>query len=112
LIGRDISYSGLAGALLGFGICAALAVALAAGAGTASRWWAVPLAVIALLFLPALICSVMPTPARSMVLRATTIGCLVIGAGGLFIDPTLAVVLAPPTGLLAVGAGFVMQGRR
>ncbi len=110
---RQVSWTGLAGALSGaipFGITA---VFVLIDPGEASRWWALPLALVAVAFLPAAWASVAPTPLRRQVQRGTTIACLVIAAAGvLTFGIGFAALLAVPTTLLAVAGGYIFQGLR
>ncbi len=110
---RQVSWTGLAGALSGaipFGITA---VFVLIDPGEASRWWALPLGLVAAAFLPAAWASVAPTPLRRRVQRGTTIACLVIAAAGvLTFGIGFAALLAVPATLLAVAGGYIFQGPR
>ncbi|MEK7247533.1 MAG: hypothetical protein AAB092_03580 [Chloroflexota bacterium] len=89
----------------------ALAIAVAAGAGDASRLYAIPLALISTIFAVAIIASVMPLESRETALRGVVIASLLTAAvGAVAFGPELPVVLTPAIGLLAQAAGFIFQG--
>lgn len=107
-----ISYSGLFGGLLGAGIFFALAVAILIDPGTGSRLWSIAFAFGALFFIPAIIVSARRNhPRREAVLRWSTIGCMVVALLGMAsFGIGVAVILAPSTAMLAIGAGLIFQG--
>ena len=110
-----ISFSGAAGGLLGAGMFFALAMELLIDPGDVSRLAAIAWAFIGLCFLPAIWVSVVRShPRRRRVLRLTTIGVMVLAMLSLLLGLgfSLAVLLAPPTALLAIGAGFIFQRSR
>ncbi|MEX1195691.1 MAG: hypothetical protein WD904_08980 [Dehalococcoidia bacterium] len=110
-----VSFTGAAGAALGAGMFLALGVAVGAGAGEGPRTWGLAFAAVGLAFVPALIvCVVRNHPRRDLVLRATTVVALILAFGSVPVFGTLefATIIAPPTALLAIGAGFVLQGSR
>jgi hypothetical protein len=91
----------------------AIGIAVAAGAGDGPRTWGIAFAAVAIAFLPALYVSAVPGhPRRDAVLRATTVGALVLSFASIPVFGSLefAVLMAPPTALLAIGAGFIFQG--
>ncbi len=107
-----ISYSGAAGGLLGAGMFFAAAMGIVVDPGGESRLWAIPSAVIGLCFLPAIWVSVVRHhQRRQRVLRITTVGVMGIAMLSLLtpLGFSLAVLLAPPTALLAIAAGFIFQ---
>lgn len=107
-----VSWTGFAGS--GFGVLSmgALAVIVLADPGEASRTWSLLFGLPAVGFLPALWASISPTPARMQVLRATVVGCLLLAfVSSFLLGLIMAVVLMPPTALLAVAAGLIFQGR-
>ncbi|MCH8052065.1 MAG: hypothetical protein IIC86_08620 [Chloroflexi bacterium] len=110
--GGGISFSGASGGLLGAGMFFALAMELLIDPGDVSRLAAIAWAFIGLCFLPAIWVSVVRNhPQRRRVLRITTVGVMVLAMLSLFLGLgfSLAVLLAPSTALLAVGAGFIFQ---
>ncbi len=110
-----ISFSGAAGGLLGAGMFFALATDLLIDPGDVSRLAAIAWAIIGLCFLPAIWVSVVRNhPRRRGVLRITTVAVMVLAMLSILLGLglSLAVLLAPSTGLLAVGAGFIFQGSR
>lgn len=110
--GKSITWSGLIGGVLGFGVLLALAISVAAGAGDASAAWAAPLVVFSLLFLPAIYVSVRPVEPRETVLKLIVIITLAVAIpGAVLLGAQLLVVLTPPLALLAQAAGFIFQGR-
>lgn len=110
---RSISYTGIAGASLGFVIFAGVTGAVLIDPSGNSQLWAVPFAAIALAFIPALYVSLRNTPRRNAVLRATTGFCLVAAVlGSLPLGIGFALLMAPPLALIASAAGLVFQGGR
>lgn len=110
---RDVSWVGLVGALTGTVPFAITGAFVLADPGQGSRWWAIPLLVMAVAFAPAAWASVVATPHRRRVLRASTVGCLIVAAGGaLYFGLGFAVLLATPTALLAIASGYLFQGGR
>jgi len=108
-----ISLTGATGAFLGASMFLALAVAVGAGAGEGPRVWGLVFAVIGLAFVPAVVVCVFPNhPRRDSVLRVTTVAAMVLAFGSIPVFGSLefAVIMALPTTLIAIGAGFVMQG--
>ncbi|MCH7809669.1 MAG: hypothetical protein IH863_03730 [Chloroflexi bacterium] len=112
--GSGVSFSGAAGGLLAAGMFFALATELLIDPGDVSRLAAIAWAFIGLCFLPAIWVSVVRShPRRRRVLRITTIGVMVLAMLSLLLAGfSLAVLLAPPTALLAIGAGFIFQRSR
>ncbi len=106
-----VSYSGAAGGLLGAGMFFALAVAVLIDPGEGSRLWSIAFGFVGLCFLPAVFVSIVRDhPRRRPVLRITTVGLILLamlGLAGFGIGFSL--VLAPPTVMLAIGAGFIFQ---
>jgi uncharacterized membrane protein len=89
----------------------ALAVAVAAGAGDASRLYAIPLAALSAIFAVAIVVSVRPLESRENALRGVVIASLVMAvAGAVAFGPELPVVLTPAIGLIAQAAGLIFQG--
>lgn len=108
-----ITYSGVAGALIGAVTMFALGVAILAGASEESSSWSVPFFLLAGMFVPALIVSLTPTPRRNFVLRVTLVCCLTAAVMGVFYRiPELPILLSLPTVLLAQAAGLVFQSKR
>ncbi len=109
--GGSISFSGAAGGLLGASMFFALAMELLIDPGDVSRLAAIAWALIGLCFLPAIWVSVVRNhPRRRSVLRITTVAVMVLAMLSLLLAGfSLAVLLAPPTALLAIGAGFIFQ---
>jgi len=110
--GGSISFSGAAGGLLGAGMFFASSMGIVIDPNDDSRLWAMPSALVGLCFLPAIWVSVARDhPRRRNVLRITTIGVMAIAMLSLLtpLGFSLAVLLAPPTALLAIGAGFIFQ---
>ena len=110
--GGSISFSGAAGGLLGAGMFFASSMGIVIDPNDDSRLWALPSALVGLCFLPAIWVSVARDhPRRRNVLRITTIGVMAIAMLSLLtpLGFSLAVLLAPPTALLAIGAGFIFQ---
>lgn len=107
-----VSYTGLFGGLLGSGIFFALTIAILIDPGEGSRLWAIAFGIGGLFFLPAIVVSAVPGhPRRESVLRWATIGCMLIAMLGLLtFGVGVAIILAPTTALLAIGAGFIFQG--
>lgn len=105
------SFSGAAGGLLGAGMFFALAAAILIDPGEGSRLWAIAFAFGGIVFLPAIAVSIVPGhPRREAVLRTTTITIMLMaGLGLVTFGIGVAVILAPPTALLAIGAGFIFQ---
>lgn len=105
-----VSWTGLAGGVLGFGIMVALTVAIAAGAGNGSRLAAVPFGALSTIFVVAIVASVRPVASRQRILKGVVAGCLVMAiVGTVLFGPGVAFLLAPPIGLLAQAAGFIFQ---
>jgi hypothetical protein len=109
--GGGISFSGAGGGLLGAGTFFALAIAVLIDPGEGPRLWAIAFAFVGLCFLPAVAVSVVRDhPRRRSVLRMTTIGVMLLAMLGLAgFGVGFAMILAPPTVLLAIGAGFIFQ---
>ncbi len=110
-----VSFTGAAGGLLAAGMFFALAADLLIDPGDVSRLVAIAWAIIGLCFLPAIWVSVVRDhPRRRGVLRITTVAVMVLAMLSLLLGLglSLAVLLAPPTALLAIGAGFIFQGSR
>ena len=107
-----ISFTGAAGALLGAGMFFALATDLLIDPGDVSRLAAIAWAFIGLCFLPAIWVSVVRNhPRRRGILRITTVAVMVLAMLSMLLGLglSLAVLLAPATALLAIGAGFIFQ---
>ena len=113
--GGGISFSGAAGGLLGAAMFFASSMGIVIDPNDDSRLWALPSALVGLCFLPAIWVSVARDhPRRRNVLRITTVGVMAIAMLSLLtpLGFSLAILLAPPTALLAIGAGFIFQGSR
>jgi hypothetical protein len=107
-----VSYSGAFGGLLATGLFLTLTIRILVDPGGDSRLWAIPFTAASVFFLPSVYASLVPGyPKRERVLRWATLGSIVIALAGSVAVGTLslAVLLAPSTGLLAVGAGFIFQ---
>lgn len=111
---RRISYWGLAGGLWAAITFSVVAVLVLVDPGDESRWLAAEYAGIAACFLPAIAFSMMPWRGREIVMRVSTALCLAFAALGVFLskDIGIAVLLAPPTLMLAAAAGWVFPGGR
>ena len=83
-----------------------IAVAFAASDDTIE---AVVFALLAPLFIPAVVVSAVDAPRRNAVLRASTALCLVIALGGGIVDYGIPIVMSLPTLLLAQAAGLIFQ---
>ena len=108
----SISFSGAAGGLLGAAMFFASAMGIVIDPNDDSRLWAIPSALVGMCFLPAIWVSVVRNhPRRRSVLRITTVGVMAIAMLSLLtpLGFSLAVLLAPSTALLAIGAGFIFQ---
>ena len=103
-----VSWTGLAGGLLGFVPLAAVGIKLLVDPPEAGRGLAaVPLAMSAV-YLPAIWASVSGTPRRRAVLRGVVAASIAMVFVSLpFLGATLALVLVPATALLAVAGGLV-----
>jgi hypothetical protein len=112
--GSGLSFSGAAGGLLGAGMFFARATQLLIDPGADSRLWAVAFVFLGLLFLPSIWVSIVRNhPRRRRVLQFTTVGVMALAMlGSVAFGLGFAIILAPSTGLLAVGAGFIFQGSR
>lgn len=111
-IEASVSYSGAAGGLLGAGMFFAAAMGIVIDPNDESRLWAIPSLLIGLCFLPAIWVSVVRDHSRRRrVLRITTVGVMGIAMLSLLtpLGFSLAVLLAPSTALLAIGAGLIFQ---
>jgi hypothetical protein len=107
------SWTGVAGASLGILIMGMVGVStLLWPPEDASRLWAIPFAMLAAGFVPALWVTSRASAVRQRVLRGTVVGCLLVAFGSTFVlaSPVVAVILMPPTALLAVSAGLIFQG--
>jgi hypothetical protein len=85
-----------------------IAVAFATSGDTLE---AVVFALIAPLFVPAVVVSAVDSPRRNAILRASTALCLLIAIGGAFVDYGIPVVMSLPTFCLALAAGLIFQSR-
>ena len=112
--GSGVSFSGATGGLLAASMFFALAAELLIDPGDVSRVAAIAWAFIGFCFLPAIWVSVVRDhPRRQPVLRITTVAVMVLAMLSLLLAGlSLAVLLAPPTALLAIGAGFIFQRSR
>ena len=106
-----VTFTGAAGGLLGAGMFFALAAAVVIDPGEGSRLWSIAFGFVGLCFLPAVWVSIVRGhPRRSSVLRITTVGLMLLAMLGLLVFGIgFALVLAPPTVLLAIGAGIIFQ---
>jgi hypothetical protein len=96
---------------MGFLILVALAILIAAGTGEGSRLWAIPLVILAIVFVPAIVVSLRPVPQRRRILRIVLVASLVLALAGVPIyGLELPIVLSPAVGLLAQAAGFIFTG--
>jgi high-affinity Fe2+/Pb2+ permease len=109
-----MSYWGMAGGLWATSTWALLAVLVLIDPGDNSRRLALVYGLVALAFVPAIVYSMMPSRLRETVLRLETAMCLVFAAFGVFAvkDIGIPVLLAPPTLMLAAGAGWAFPGVR
>jgi len=107
----SVSFSGAAGGLLGAGMLFARAMQLMIDPGEDSRLWAIAFVFVGLFFLPAVWVSIVRNhPRRRRVLRFTTIGVMALAMlGSVAFGLGFAIIMAPPTALLAIGAGFIFQ---
>ena len=111
--GDGVSFSGAAGGLLGAGLFFAIALGIVIDLQGESRPLAIPFAPAGLCFFPSILVSVLrKPPRRRRVLRITTVGAIVLAMLSIFATGgfEFAVLLAPPTALLAIGAGYIFQG--
>lgn len=91
----------------------ALAVAVAAGAGEASRLNAIPLAALSLIFAFAVYVSVKPFPNRETLLKIAVVATMLLAIGGsIAFGAEIFVLLTPSLTLLAQGAGLIFQRKR
>jgi len=110
---RDISWTGLIGGLLGFLFPSQSAVYTIVWPGDASRLSAIPLFLVALIYVPAVWVSLFRSPRRQRVLRTVLVVSLpLVVLGIVFFGPAFATLLLVPSTLLAVAAGLVFQGRQ
>jgi hypothetical protein len=111
--GRDISWTGLLGGVIGMLAIGQSAVYMAFGlAEDESRWWSLPLFATAAIYVPAILVSVRPTPRRRQVLRAVlavSLGLMVVGA--VLFDAAIFGLLLIPSALLAIAAGMLFERR-
>ncbi len=90
-----------------------LAIAVAAGAGEASKLNALPLAAFGGPYAFAAFVSMRPLESRESLLKATVVVSLVLAVvGAVLFGPELPVVLTPAIALLAQAAGLIFQGKR
>jgi len=109
---RDISWTGLAGGITGALPLAVRSVDILVK-GDVSRFWAIPLLLIGLVYAPAIWVSVRPVANRRKVLRnvlAVSLVAMVLGA--VFISVQLATLLLIPSSLLAIAAGMLFSRPR
>jgi len=108
--GTDVSWLGLAGALLGALPLAAIGIDVLVEPPEAGRWVAAfPLAMSAV-YLPAAWASLRPTARRQTIQRAVAAASIVIVLGGLpLFGSPFAVVLLPATALLAIASGVLFS---
>ena len=109
---RDISLTGLIGGLTGAVPIGARAVEIIVDPKDLSRYWAIPLFIIAAIYLAAVWASVAQLENRKRILRnilSVTL-VLLVTATILTGDPGLAVLLMIPSSLLAIAAGVIFQG--
>ncbi len=110
---RDVSWTGLIGGLIGFVFLAQSAVYTLVWPGDGSRLSAIPLFLVALIYMPAVWVSLFPSPRRQRVLRSVLVVSLpLVVLGIVFFGPAFATLLLIPSTLLAVAAGLVFQGRQ
>jgi len=110
-----VSYWGLAGGLWATSAFAVTAVLTAFSDHDHQAILAVLYGVLALVFVPAIVFSMIDSPRRQAVLRAETGLCLILGIATLFVpplDPGVSLLLTPATVLLATGAGIVFAANR
>ena len=112
--GGGVSFSGAAGGLLGAAMFFARAMQLLIDPGDDSRLWAIAFSLLGLFFLPAVVVSIVRDhPRRRRILRFTTIGVMLLALlGSVAFGIGFAIIVAPPTALLAIGAGFIFQRSR
>jgi hypothetical protein len=109
---RDVSWTGLAGGITGALPLAARSVDILVN-GDVSRFWAIPLLVIGLVYAPAIWVSVRPVANRRRVLRNVLVVSLVaMVLGAVFISVQLATLLLIPSSLLAIAAGLLFDRPR
>jgi hypothetical protein len=103
--------TGLIGGALGFAFLVQSAVYTLISPGDLSRLVAVPLALMALLYVPAIWVSAFPSALRQRVLRTVLgVSLPLIVAGVVLFGPTFATLLMIPSALLAIAGGLVFQG--
>jgi hypothetical protein len=108
---RDVSWTGLAGGITGALPLAARSVDIFVN-GDVSRFWAVPLLLIGVVYAPAIWVSVRPVANRRKVLRNVLVVSLVaMVLGAVFISVQLATLLLIPSSLLAIAAGLMFDRR-
>ncbi len=111
---RNISWAGVAGGVAGALPLGARGVEILVDPRDVSRLLAIPLFIVAAVYVPAIWVSVARIENRKRVLRnvlAVTLLLLVI-ATILTRDPGLAVLLLIPSSLLAIAAGVIFEGPR
>ncbi len=100
------SWIGIFGAVLTITVVLAIGAAFLADDQTLEG---VVFALLALLFIPALVASSISTPRRSAILRASTVLAILIALLGGIVDFGIPLVMALPTVVLAQAAGLVFQ---
>lgn len=109
--GEGVSWTGVAGAVMGVVPLTALAGIVLVDPGDAERTWALLFALPAAGFVPALWVSITESANRQRIQRATVIGSLLLVFVSTFlVGLILAFVLMPATALLAIAAGLIFQG--
>ncbi|HLA17702.1 MAG TPA: hypothetical protein VJ253_00060 [Dehalococcoidia bacterium] len=103
---RDISWTGLVGALLGFAPMFAIAIGVLVDPGEANRALvAVPL-LMAALFIPAAWASLAATDQRRAILRGSAAASIIMSfAGAALLGPPALLALLPATVLLWLASG-------
>ncbi|MBI2912426.1 MAG: hypothetical protein HYY03_00720 [Chloroflexi bacterium] len=106
----NVSWLGLAGALLGVPPLAAIGVGALVEPPEKGRWLAaVPLAMSAV-YLPAAWASVWPTGRRQLIQRVVAAASIVVVLAGLpLFGPPIAALLLPATALLAIAGGVLLR---
>ena len=105
----SVSWTGVVGALL------AIIILIAVGAAFLSdgeALWGIVFPALSLLFLPALVASVISTPRRKRVLQFTTVLTVIIALGGGIVDFGIPLIMSLPTVLLAQAAGLLFGTAR
>ena len=110
---RRVSWTGLAGGLLGFAPLAAIAAGVLAEPPEIGRAFAAVPALMAAVYLPPVWASVVRTERRQRILRGSVFVSVVLAFGGSFIFGLFALmVLAPATVLLWLASGGMSRASK